>query len=156
MTTNAKVPVFLDTNILIRYDVLETPEHQQVRQAVKTLLERDCTLWISRQVVREYCRVLTHPSFDHPLDMKQAVQRARQLVPFFRIADETEQVMQNLFTLLESVPIGGKQVHDANIVATMQSVGITQLVTLNIADFKRFKSVITLLTLEELTANEEE
>jgi predicted nucleic acid-binding protein len=135
---------------LIRYDVLETPEHQQIRLAVKTLIQNNCTLWISRQVVREYCRVLTHPSFPAPLEMRQAVHRARQIIPFFKIADENEYVMQNLFVLLESVAIGGKQVHDANIVATMQSIGIKHLLTLNIADFKRFDSIITLIPLDDL------
>ena len=85
--------------------------------------------------------------------MKQAVQRARQLAPFFMIADETEPVMQNLFALLENVPIGGKQVHDANIVATMQAIGVKHLFTLNLADFKRFESFITLITWNELTDN---
>lgn len=150
MTMSDNVPVFLDTNILVRYDVLETPEHQQVRQALRTLIERNCALWISRQVVREYCRVLTHPTFAKPLTMRDAVARARQIVPYFHIADEDARVMENLFTLLDSVPIGGKQVHDANIVATMQAVGITHLLTLNITDFKRFSGVITLVALEDL------
>ena len=149
-TLNADTPVFLDTNILLRYDILETPEHAQVREAVKTLLEAECVLWISRQVIREYCRALTHPAFSHPLMMPEAVQRARQLVPFFYIADENERVMKNLFNLLENVKIGGKQVHDANIVATMQAANITHLVTLNLADFERFSPYITLLTVEEL------
>jgi len=48
-----------------------------MRQAVKTLIERHCTLWISRQVIREYCRVLTHPTFPSPMPMKQAVERAK-------------------------------------------------------------------------------
>jgi predicted nucleic acid-binding protein len=73
-------------------------------------------------------------------------------VPYFQIADENETVTQNLFALLEQVPIGGKQVHDANIVATMQSVGVTQLLTLNTADFRRFEPGITLLGLDELVS----
>jgi predicted nucleic acid-binding protein len=152
MTMNAEGPVFLDTNVLIRYDILETPEHASVRQAVRALIAHNCTLWISRQVIREYCRVLTHPGFTHPLDMRRAVRRARQIVPYFQIADENETVTQNLFALLEQVPIGGKQVHDANIVATMQSVGVTQLLTLNTADFRRFEPGITLLGLDELVS----
>lgn len=100
MTTNdsayANSPVFLDTNVLVRYDILETPEHPQVRQAVRELLSNNCTLWISRQVVREFCRVLTHSAFTKPLSMKQAVARARRLVSYLKIADEDEAVMLNL------------------------------------------------------------
>lgn len=152
MMMSADTPVFLDTNILVRYDVLEMPEHPAVRQAITRLIAHNCPLWISRQVVREYCRVLTHPSFTRPLPMKQVVERARMLVPYFKIADENEQVMQNLFALLERVPIGGKQVHDANIVATMQDVGVKHLLTLNTADFVRFEPEITTLTVEAVNA----
>jgi predicted nucleic acid-binding protein len=44
MTMNAEGPVFLDTNVLIRYDILETPEHASVRQAVRALIAHNCTL----------------------------------------------------------------------------------------------------------------
>ena len=37
---------------------------------------------------------------------------------------------------------GGKQVHDANIVATMLAHGETRLLTFNQADFRRFAGLI--------------
>ena len=40
---------------------------------------------------------------------------------------------------------GGKQVHDANIVATMLTHGETRLLTFNGADFHRFGSLIDLV-----------
>jgi len=48
---------------------------------------------------------------------------------------------------MNQVSLGGKQVHDANIVATMQAYGISHLLTHNIADFKRFESFITIVSL---------
>ena len=42
--------------------------------------------------------------------------------------------------------MGGKQVHDANIVATMLANGVTPLLTFNAADFRRFGSRIELVT----------
>ena len=48
-------------------------------------------------------------------------------------------------------PTLGKQVHDANIVATMLAHGIDMLLTLNVDDFKRFEDKITLISLEEKT-----
>ena len=50
---------------------------------------------------------------------------------------------------MEQVKIVGKQVHDANIVATMQAYQIPYLLTANIGDFNRFSTLITLLPLEE-------
>jgi hypothetical protein len=52
-----------------------------------------------------------------------------------------------LLTLLLTIPAGGAQIHDANIVATMQAYGIQRLLTENVADFARFAGVITLVPL---------
>ena len=45
-------------------------------------------------------------------------------------------------TLARSFAFSGKQVHDANIVATMLAHGEARLLTFNAADFRRFDSVI--------------
>jgi len=51
------------------------------------------------------------------------------------------------FALLAAIPCGGKQVHDANIVATMLVHGVPNLLTHNAADFKRFSHLIAVLPL---------
>jgi predicted nucleic acid-binding protein len=43
--------------------------------------------------------------------------------------------------------VAGRQVHDANIVATMLANGITRLLTFNVADFRRFAALISVETL---------
>ena len=65
----------------------------------------------------------------------------------FHVADDTEAVSTQLVSLIDSCKIGGKQVHDANIVATMLANEIPCLITHNTKDFKRFDSLITLETL---------
>jgi predicted nucleic acid-binding protein len=47
-----------------------------------------------------------------------------------------------LSALGRTVAFGGKQVHDANLVATMLAHGETRLLTVNAADFQRFAAVI--------------
>jgi len=66
----------------------------------------------------------------------------------FRIADEDSAVTAQLIRLIQSHPTGGKQVHDANIIATMLANNIDTLLTLNVADMRRFESMIRLVTLE--------
>jgi predicted nucleic acid-binding protein len=61
----------------------------------------------------------------------------------FRIAEDGAQVTAHLVSLLTTIPFGGKQVHDANIVATMLTRGIPRLLTHNTGDFARFAAVIT-------------
>ena len=65
----------------------------------------------------------------------------------FRVVEDNPLVLDNLISILQTVRVGGKQVHDANIVATMQAHGISRLLTHNTADFARFAQWITVLPL---------
>ena len=58
------------------------------------------------------------------------------------IAEDQALVTEQLVFLLEHVPTVGKQIHDANIVATMLAFDIPQLVTYNLDDFRRFSGFI--------------
>ena len=64
------------------------------------------------------------------------------------MAEDSPTVTERLLALLEQLPIGGKQIHDANIVATMQTYGIRRLLTANTVDFARFAHLVTGLSLE--------
>ena len=66
----------------------------------------------------------------------------------YRVAEDGPAVTANWQQLLTVHSIGGRQVHDANIVATMQAYGITDLLTNNTSDFARFASVIQLIPLK--------
>ena len=52
-----------------------------------------------------------------------------------------------LLVLLGSILCLGKQVHDANIVATMLAHGVAALLTNNVADFTRFAGHIKVIPL---------
>ena len=47
--------------------------------------------------------------------------------------------------LCRGVPAAGRQIHDANIVATMLAHRTRRLVTFNVADFRRYGAEIELL-----------
>jgi predicted nucleic acid-binding protein len=59
-----------------------------------------------------------------------------------RVLDENEKVNLRLLTLLDDIRCAGKQVHDANIVATMLVHGVDTLVTINVDDFARFEKLV--------------
>ena len=46
---------------------------------------------------------------------------------------------------LFTVAVGGRQIHNANIVATMLAYGERKLLTLNAADFRRYEDRIELV-----------
>lgn len=63
------------------------------------------------------------------------------------MADDTVNVTTQLLLLLRDYPTGGKQVHDANIVATMLAYNIDTLITQNIDDMQRFSDKIAIIQL---------
>ncbi|MEQ8467959.1 type II toxin-antitoxin system VapC family toxin [Coleofasciculus sp. E1-EBD-02] len=140
--------VFLDTNVLVYANVEESLFHQSALEAIQTRYEAGIDLWISRQVLREYLTTLTRPqAFVNPRPVEIVIARVRFFQDHFRVAEDNAQVIERLLRLMEEIPIGGRQVHDANIVATMLVYGIDQLLTHNVADFNRFSGLITVLPL---------
>ena len=143
--TDAKV--FLDTNIVLRATITQFPLHGQVLEFVNTYVVSGTELWINRQIVREYFNQVTRPQiFMSPMKSEQIQPQYEVMRAMFKIADETEAVTTQLITLLQAYPTAGKQVHDANIVATMLAYDINTLLTMNIDDFKRFEDKITLIS----------
>jgi predicted nucleic acid-binding protein len=104
--------------------------------------------WTSRQVLREFLAATTRPGAVVPPPAVEALTEAlRQFEAEFEIADEDAAVTAILLDLLKSRTIRGKQIHDANIVATMRRYGIHSLLTHNTADFTRYLPDISLLPL---------
>lgn len=141
------VKIFLDTNILLRSTLPRFPEYEKVYAFVSQYFDDNYELWISRQIIREYIAQCTRPqNFVKPLSTEEIVEQVKGFYGLFKIADETEVVTQKLLQLIQTYQIGGKQIHDANIVATMLANEIEQLITLNHSDFKRYEPKISLIT----------
>jgi len=150
MTTTGAERIFIDTNILIYASIAEAPLHQPALSRLQAYEQTGQELWISRQVLREYLSVLTRPqSFTAPIPIATLSDLIHALLDRFQVADETSQVTEQLLVLLNQTTVGGRQVHDANIVATMQTFGIQQLLTHNVEDFSRFAGQIVVLPLLE-------
>lgn len=105
-------------------------------------------MWISRQLIREYLATLARPRTGIAVaDLTIAV---RLFVQRFHVADETTVVTEHLLTLLNNG--ASTQIHDTNIVATMQTIGVKQLLTNNPADFAPFAALITVIRLNTLSS----
>jgi predicted nucleic acid-binding protein len=140
-TTGAEQPasaLFIDTNVLVYANVSEAPQHQAALAAIDQARKDGRTLWISRQVLREYLVTLTRPQGFQDVPLTTVLEQIRLFQDHFEIADDTDAVTDQLMQLMDDIPIGGKQVHDANIVATMLAHGIPALLTHNGKDFERF------------------
>lgn len=139
--------LFVDTNVLVYANVAEAPLHAQALSALKQARDAGRTLWISRQVLREFAAVRSRPqTFAQAASPAIIVERLRYFEAHFEVADDTAAITAQLCQLMADIPIGGKQVHDANIVATMLAYGIPALLTHNVQDFARFGQQIQVET----------
>ncbi len=148
MATTAADPVFVDTNILIYSTTTLSPYHNSAVAKLQTLVTVGHPLWTSRQVLREYLAAMSRPgTLTVPVPMATLLGDVRAFETRFSIAEDGAIVTSHLLNMLGSIPCAGKQVHDANIVATMLAQGIPNLLTHNIADFNRFAGLIMVIPL---------
>ncbi len=142
MATMAAEALFVDTNVLVYANVIETPLHDQALAAINTAHQAGRTIWISRQVIREHLVTMTRLQSFENLPKATVLEQIDQFIERFEVADDTVAVTRQLVKLMGDLKIGGKQVHDANIVATMLAYDIPCLLTHNVKDFERFGEVI--------------
>lgn len=143
---DAKHPMFLDTNVLVYTSIKEAPEHPVVRSFVDKHLLLGTPLFLSRQVLREYLAVLSRPQPNcNPIPQATLLAWLNAWRDKCQVLDDNAQVMETLWSLFASTSFAGKQVHDANIVATMFSYGLDTLATANTSDFVRFTPNLKLI-----------
>jgi predicted nucleic acid-binding protein len=81
-------------------------------------------------------------SWSRALTLGEAAADLGAFIRRFTVLEDGPAVWDELMKLSRSFAFGGKQVHDANIVATMLAHGERRLLTFNEGDFRRFGSVI--------------
>jgi predicted nucleic acid-binding protein len=137
---------FIDTNVLVYSTSVRSPFRVQARAALDRVASAG-RVAISRQVLREYLAVTTRPqALATPLSLAEATADTDAFSRRFAILEDGPLVWDQLLALSHRFSFGGRQVHDTNIVATMLAHGETRLLTFNHADFRRFSSLIEIVT----------
>ena len=140
--------MFVDTNVLIYSRIREAPDYAAARSSLEAAFAGREPLRISRQVLREYLAVITRPqTWTLPLGREEAVEDILRLASVFEVMEDGPAVTDQLAALCREFPVGGSQVHDANIVATMLAYGEHHLLTFNTEDFRRYGSRIELVAI---------
>ena len=138
--------MFVDTNVLVQARILEAPDYERARASLERAFAEPEALRINRQVLREYLAVVTRPqTWAVPLSREEALTDVERLVTAFEVLEDGPVVTDRLVSLCRHVPVGGKQIHDANIVATMLAYGERRLLTFNTDDFRRYGGRIELV-----------
>jgi predicted nucleic acid-binding protein len=141
--------VMLDTNVFVAATDEGRAEHRAALSVVNDWAAGDTTLCTSGQILREYLAVATRPVEKNGLGLAlpDALGNVRAIRERTTFLAEDFKVADRLAGLLADVECSGKQVHDANVVATMLVHGIGTVVTMNLDDFSRFDRYVSLVAL---------
>jgi predicted nucleic acid-binding protein len=140
----------LDTNVLLAATDEGRAQHDQALRIVNDWPGRGTTLYTSGQIMREYLAVATRPAGKNGLGMRlaDALANMRAFRARTSLLAEDGKVADRLLALVDGIACAGKQIHDANVVATMLVHGIDTIVTINLADFTRFERQVRLVGLD--------
>ncbi|MGH3320832.1 MAG: type II toxin-antitoxin system VapC family toxin [Streptosporangiaceae bacterium] len=141
--------MILDTNVLLAATDEGRAEHGEALAMLDHWPGEGATLYASGQILREYLAVATRPA-DHNglgLSRSDAVTNVRAIRERTRLLAENAKVSDRLLELVKETACGGKQIHDANVVATMLVHGVDAIVTMNVDDFARFDQHVTVINL---------
>ena len=138
--------MFIDTNVFVNSRIPNAPDHDIARARLERAFQNLEPMRISRQVVREYLSVVTRPqTWPVAITREDALDDVNRLISSFEILEDGPRVTESLIALCREVSVGGRQIHDANIVATMLAHGERRLLTFNTADFRRYGDRIELV-----------
>ncbi|MBL8798848.1 MAG: type II toxin-antitoxin system VapC family toxin [Planctomycetia bacterium] len=141
--------ILVDTNVLIRLTRAQDPQAGVARAAVQTLRGRGERLIVAPQNLYEFWAVATRPAGPPPAGrngLGMTAAQAGQWLRFFRrrftLLPDRADLCSIWQELVERQVVMGVRAHDVRLVATMQSYGITRLLTFNAADFQGFAVVV--------------
>lgn len=148
---------FLDSGILLRAVHRGDPRYPEVRAAVRGLLGRKIPVLTGLQHLAEFWNVTTRPPGERGgfnLPLSEAARKLDQICRGVKIITEMPGTPDTWKTLVQKHGVKGVQVHDARTAALMLTHSLTNLLTLNKADFVRYQiEGIAAVTPAELLAS---
>lgn len=138
--------VLIDTNILTRAVQPSHSMHEQAVNAVSELKIRGNELCVSPQNLVEFWAVATRPESANGLEMSisEAAIELGRIKSFFRLLEDNALIYLEWERIVVQYRVSGKNTHDARLVATMKTHGLTQLLTFNEDHFKRYSDITVL------------
>lgn len=136
------MPVFVDSGILLRAVHRADPLYPEVRSAIRSVLRDRPPLLTGLQQFAEFWNVSTRPPAERGgfnLSVDEVARRLRRIERGAKVLTETPLTPGIWKSLVQTHGVRGVQVHDARTVALMLTHSITQLLTLNKADFLRYE-----------------
>lgn len=146
--------VLCDTNILAYSVQPDDVRFHDVQRAIHLLLDEQHELVILFQNITEFWNLSTRPKEKNGLGftVDETRHHLQTLLGYFTILIESSQTVQEWMQLVITHQVKGVQVHDARLVAAMRANRMTQILTYNGKDFKRYTGITTLTPADVLAA----
>ncbi|MFL6276802.1 MAG: type II toxin-antitoxin system VapC family toxin [Blastocatellia bacterium] len=133
----------VDTNLLLRLAEPKHATYSSVLAALDMLRNNGEILHVVPQNLIEFWAVATRPPISNGLGMtiEEAANELTKLKSLFELLLDRAAIFSEWEKLVTQHQVRGKQAHDARIVAAMKVHGVTQLLTFNTDDFKRYADI---------------
>jgi predicted nucleic acid-binding protein len=138
--------VLVDTNILLRLSRREDADYTVVNHAVAVLTMQGAMLHFAHQNIAEFWNVATRRIDQNGWGLRHEQVDSLVIAIETKMAHlpETGAVYYEWRRLIRNHRISGVKVHDARLVATMNTHGIENILTLNTGDFERYPGIIAI------------
>ena len=140
--------ILLDTNILIHQMQPLSPDHGKVNNDIKKFLMNGDDLIVCPQVLRECYAVMTRPIASNGLGLSysDANNNLQQLETTYKLINDQPMIYSTWKNLILRFNVVGRNAHDTNIAAFMIDHSIDAIYTKNVKDFKRFNTLINIIS----------
>lgn len=148
------MPALVDTSVLVPLANAADPRHLTAVQSVDRLHRKGEILNIAPQNLIEFWNVATRPAAVNGIGLPpiQAKSHVDAFAKTFFLLDESPAIFPAWLTLVDTLGVIGKQVHDARLVAVCQVSGIDKILTFNVSHFTRLTaSVHAIVVLDPAT-----
>lgn len=143
----------IDTNILTQLAEPGHAMHQPALDAVVHLTRQGHKLHIVPQNLYEFWVVCTRPQAVNGLGKTagEAAAELSSIQSLFSLLEDTSALFTAWQQLVTSIPIVGKNAHDARLIAAMNVHGLSHLLTFNGQDFRSYPGITAVAPADVLT-----
>lgn len=136
----------VDTNVLLRAMRSSDQHYPVVHGALTRLAQERTVLFYTLQNIAELWNAITRPVARNGfgLTIAEAEQEVRAIEAGMSLLPDSEAVYREWRRLVVQHHVAGVQVHDARLAAAMHVHHVQHILTLNAADFSRFRDLIAL------------
>ncbi len=138
--------VVIDANVLLRFADPTAAQHPTAVTALSALRAQGESLRTIPQSLYEFWVVATRPVAANGLGLSvvECEQALARIEAIFPLLSDPPALFAEWRTLVVAHACHGKVAHDARYVAALRGLGLTHLLTFNVADFARFTGITVL------------